>query len=169
MELKSSLRVFSTALSSQEYPFLWHRILCTEPAKLCYAMPKALMWLLYISYLTLPIRKLAFRTVFVCQSNKPVLSDYWPLLFITCTGIVSTGTCQNLIFLTIVQTYHRRKPLLEWVSTKCENTAWVGKNEAAAKRRKLLLHYWRLHLFSLDVASLQHTVSLLCAATQRNL
>lgn len=74
MKLWSSFGVSSAALFSWEKLFLWHHFTCTEPAKPCYAMPNALIWLLYVSCLTLPIWKLPFRNVFlyIDQINSSV-------------------------------------------------------------------------------------------------
>lgn len=57
------LGVLSAALQSQDNLFLWHHLTCTEPAK-PYAIQKDLIWLLYVSCLTLPIWKFPFRKVF---------------------------------------------------------------------------------------------------------
>lgn len=58
------------ALYSQANLDLRHRFTCTKPAKPCYVMPKAFIWLLCISFLTLAIWKLPRRNVFSTFSKQ---------------------------------------------------------------------------------------------------
>lgn len=166
-EILITLGAISAALSSQGNFFSWHLLTCTEPAKPCYAILKALTWLLYLSCLTLPIWKFPFRNIFSVFSNKHTLSDQWAWFFLICMRIAFRYTCQNLILLATVQTYHKRQSVWACVCVKCENTAWAGKKEVSVKASKLPYHYWSLSLLRFNVVSLQHTVCLLYSTTQK--